>query len=102
MSKHYRPSQFQKGKRDANESEITAVLKVAQMEYKLLQPGFGADILLVMNPVAFVEVKNGESAKLTETEKALKWHCEIQGIGYHVVRTADDIAALLNARQKGN
>lgn len=99
MTKHHRPSQFQKGKRDANEPEITAVLKAAQYEYGLLQPGFGADILLKMAPMAFVEVK-GKDGKLTETEKALMWHCEIQGIGYHIVRTADDVAALLNARQK--
>lgn len=94
-------SQFKRGKRDANEAEITAVLKAAGYEYILLTPGHGADILLIMNPVAFVEVKSKEG-KLTETEKALMWHCQIQGIPYHIVRTADDAAALLSQRTAEN
>lgn len=98
MTKRRRTRIFQKGDRDANESEITAVLKAAGYEYILLTPGHGADILLIMQPMSFLEVKNGDGAKLTETEKALKWHCEIQGIGYYVVRNAGDAAALLNQR----
>lgn len=93
VSKH-----FQKGDRDDNEKQMYPVLKAAQQEYKLLPTGFGADILLVMKPIAFIEVKNGENAKLTETEKALKWHCEIQGIEYYVVRTPEETADMLNQR----
>jgi len=90
--------QFQRGDRDANEKHIYPVLKAAQQEYKLLPTGFGADILLVTKPMAFIEVKNGKDAQLTETEKALKWHCEIQGIEYHIVRTPEEATAMLNRR----
>ena len=98
MTKRYRPRMFQKGDRDSNEKEIYPVLKAAQQEYILLTPGAGADILLVTKPMAFIEVKNGKDAKLTEAEKALKWHCEIQGIEYWIVRSAEDTAAMLNTR----
>lgn len=97
--KRRRTRQFQRGDRDANEKDMYPVLKAAQQEYKLLPTGFGADLLLVSAPMAFVEIKNGKDAKLTETEKALKWHCEIQGIQYFIIRTVEDAADMLNRRQ---
>ena len=96
MTKQYRARQFQKGNRDVNEKQITPVLQAAGVMYRLLPPGFGADILLVTKPMAFVEVKSGDGAKLTETEKIMRWHCEEHGIDYYVIRTPEEAAAMLN------
>jgi hypothetical protein len=92
-------SHFKKGNRDGNEDEIKAVLRAAGVKYLILSPGQGADLLLVVNPVTFVEVKS-LTGKLTETEKAMKWDCEEKGIPYHVVRTAAETAAMLNSRKE--
>ena len=90
--------QFQRGDRDANEKEILAVLRAAGEPFIILSPGDGADLLLRSNPMCFIEVKNGKDAKLTEAEKALKWDCEERGIEYHILRSAEDAAAMLAER----
>ena len=90
--------QFQRGDRDANEKDITAVLRAAGAMYKLLPTGFGADILLITAPMAFVEVKNGEHAKLTEVEKIMKLHCEEYGIDFYIIRTPEEAAEMLGKR----
>src|SRR5687768_13977307 len=89
--------QFQRGDRDANEPQITAVLKAANEPYMLLSTGCGADILIKSVPMCFVEVKTA-TGKLTEVEKALKWECEERGVEYYVVRSAEETAAMLNRR----
>jgi len=88
---------FQKGDRDANESEITAVLKAANEPYSLLPTGFGADIIGKSNPMYWIEVKTA-TGKLTEVEKALKWDCEQRGIEYYILRTGEETAAMLALR----
>lgn len=97
--KRRRTRQFQRGDRDANEKFFYPVLKAAQQEYRLLPTGFGADILLVMNPIAFIEVKNGEGAQLTEKEKILKWHCEAESIEFYIVRTVEEMTDIINRRK---
>ena len=93
----YRPSLFQKGDRDKNEPEITAVLKAANEPYALLPTGFGADILGKSKPMYFVEVKS-KDGKLTEVEKALRFDCLERGIEYYILRTAEDAAKMLECR----
>ena len=95
VSKH-----FQKGGRDKNEGEIKAVLWAANEPFLILPTGCGADLLGKSNPMYFIEVKNGADAKLTEAEKACKWDCEQRGIEYHIVRTAEETAAMLNSRKE--
>ena len=90
-----RKTHFHRSNRDRNEPEITAVLRAAGVRYILLSPGAGADLLLVINPMAFVEVKSADG-KLTEVEKAVRWECEERGIPYWIVRSADEMVAALN------
>ena len=89
--------QFQKGSRDANEPQITAVLKAANEPYKLLPTGWGADIIGESAPMYYIEVKTA-TGKLTEVEKAKKWECEERGVEYYILRTPEETAAMLNRR----
>lgn len=92
--KRNRAKYFQIGKRDLNEPLITAVLERYQLPYKLLPPGFGADIL-VLNWMAFVEVKNPtrppSGRKLTDDELTLQALCEESGVSYYVVETPESM-----------
>ena len=78
-----------------NEPFITRVLDSLQLDYRLLPPGFGADIL-VLDWMEFVEVKNPNlppsSRKLTDKEQELKQLCEYLGVGYYVVEQPQEMA----------
>ena len=97
MANRYSP-----GHRDANESFITAILKMYHVPYLQLSEGQGADLLILLAPMFFVEVKNPDQPpskrKLTDTEQAQKEICEGQGIGYYVVLHSDQMVDILRAR----
>ena len=81
------------GHRDANEPEFTQYFRAVHIAYRLLPPGFGADILVMTSPMWFLEIKNPEQRPsdraLTEDEANLQAHCLEQGIGYIVAQTVE-------------
>lgn len=92
------------GKRDRNEPLITEILQRYGVPYLELSEGQGADLLVMLDPMFFVEVKNPDQPpskrKLTETEKAHKEICDGQGIGYYIVLFSDQMVEILAARTK--
>jgi hypothetical protein len=92
---------FNVGKRDKNESMITEVLDYANLRYKLLPPGFGADIL-ILDWMSFIEVKNPEQIpskrKLTQDELELQKFCEENGTAFDVVETPEEMADIIGTR----
>lgn len=46
------------GNRDKNEPEFTEYLRAAQIPHRLMAAGVGADILILMSPMWFCEIKN--------------------------------------------
>jgi hypothetical protein len=90
------------GNRDTNEAFITAILKLYHVPYLQLSEGQGADLLVLLAPMFFVEVKNPDvppsKRKLTDTERAQKEICDAQGIGYYVVLHSDQMVDILRAR----
>jgi hypothetical protein len=86
------------GRRDLNEPLITEVLDRAGLRFKLLPPGFGADIL-ILDSMAFVEVKNPEQPpskrRLTDDEKELQEFCDNNSIDFDVVETPEEMAKLV-------
>jgi len=89
---------FQAGKRDLNEPLIAAVLSRAGLRFKLLPPGFGADIL-ILDWMSFVEVKNPmqppSKRKLTDDEKDLMKFCAELNIDFWVVETPEEMAKII-------
>ena len=96
------PYRHSPGHRDDNEPFITAILKLYHVPYLLLVEGQGADILVMLSPMFFVEVKNPDQPpskrKLTDTEQAHKEICDQWGIGYHVVVHSDQMVEILRTR----
>lgn len=97
---------YSKLNRDKNEPLITAIIKRFHVPYLQLSLTAGADLLLLTNPIMFVEVKNPESRaadrKLTDTEKAMQEICKERGILYHVVEYSDQVSDILSAHfQRG-
>jgi hypothetical protein len=94
------PNRFARGHRDSNEPQITEYLRRANVMYCLLPEGAGADILLYISPMAFVEVKNPSVSKdkqeLTDTEKEVQRHCAETGIPYHVIKSPEEMANIIN------
>jgi hypothetical protein len=90
------------GNRDKNEPLITEILKLYHVPFTPLVEGQGADLLVLLNPMFFIEIKNPSQPpskrKLTATEKALKDICDAAGIGYYVVEFSDQMADILTAR----
>lgn len=93
-------SRYSSGNRDKNEPLITEIIKRFHVPYITLSEGQGADLLLLTNPPAFVEVKNPEQPpnkrKLTDTEKATQEICKEKGIAYYVVLYSDQISDILS------
>ncbi len=93
-------SLYNKGKRDANEPEILALLNARNVRYLMLRPGDGADLLVCIHPAEFWEVKSPEQSpskrRLTDDEKELLEYCTATHIPYVVIETQDDAAARLN------
>lgn len=88
------------GNRDDNEPEFTLFLRTAQIKYALMPAGVGADILIELAPMFFVEVKNPDrppsKRALTDEEKALQAHCIQEGIGYHVLEHVEALVEIVN------
>ena len=93
------PSRFAVGNRDLNEPDICEYLDLVHIEYKKLPEGVGADLLLLVAPMCFVEIKNPEQPpskrRLTACEGELLTLCEEQGIPYYVVETVEEMQAIV-------
>lgn len=94
------PPRHSRGNRDLNEKFITEYLRRANVRYTLLSEGAGADILIFLKPLILVEVKNPKQAPsaqlLTDAEKETKEYCDIMGIPYHIVKTPEEMAEIVN------
>ncbi len=98
------PNRYATGRRDANESMITAVLVHAGRNFIYLHEGDGADLLIVNAPMYFVEIKRDDlppsKTQLTPTEKILQILCKTLGIGYYIVTSPEQMAEVLAERLK--
>jgi len=80
-------------KRDGNEPEITDALLEYRIPFWKLKPGDGADLFVTIpyaNESEFVEVKM-PGGRMTKRELELQAWCELNGVAYRIVRTANDI-----------
>lgn len=93
---------FNVGNRDKNEPQITQVLDAAHLRYKLLPPGFGADILIFEPGLYFCEIKNPSvppsKRKLTDDELSLQALCAATGTDYFVVLKAEEMVDIVNGK----
>jgi len=93
------PSRFAVGDRDENEAIICEYLRAAGIEYRKCPEGFGADLLLLVAPMRFVEIKNParppSKRRLTTAEGELLTLCEERGIPYDVVLTIEDMQEIM-------
>lgn len=90
------PSRFSPGNRDANETALRDLLAAAGVEYRQCPEGFGADLLLLIAPMVFLEVKNpAHKWRLTKRERETKEHCEMVGIPYRIVETEEQLLAIV-------
>src|SRR5258706_9052585 len=98
------PNRYATGKRDKNETLITAVLVKAGRNFIDLHEGDGADKLIIDAPMYFVEIKRDDlppsKTELTAIEKLLQALCKMMGIGYYVVFTPEQMAEILAERLK--
>lgn len=99
MTKQYRRSVFLSGNRDSNEKDIIAVLDRYRVPFCLMPPTAGFDILIMVNPVQFWEVKNGALKwTLTKAEHRLKNYCQMEGIPYVIIETMEDAVNAITER----
>lgn len=70
------------------------------MRHFLLPEGFGADLLLLISPMQFVEIKNPDVPKadrqLTDKEREIKLFCDENKIPYAIVETPEEMAEIIN------
>jgi len=93
---------FTSGKRDSNESKITAILDHWKIPFCLMPPRAGFDILVLTSPIELWEVKSPDYKwTLTKAEQERKRYCEGKGIIYRVIEYSDQAADALAERQKG-
>ena len=94
-----RSNRFAKGGRDDNEHLITAVLEDFHIQYRKGSDVDGYDLLVMLNPMFFVEVKNPArppaKRRLTETEQELKDYCREKCIAYLVIEYPEQMADAL-------
>jgi hypothetical protein len=99
MSKRPRRSLFRHGDRDQNERNITAVLDRYRVRYHRMPPGVGFDLLVMVGPAEFWEVKNAALKwSLTKAEQETKEYCKTRGITYRVIETIEQAASALAER----
>lgn len=88
------------GKRDENEGEILALLRARNIKVTQFRPGDGADLLIWINPLIVVEVKNPKQPpskrQLTEDEKETEQYCEGIGLPYYVVEYVEEVNDIIN------
>jgi hypothetical protein len=102
MTKQYRRSMFVSGNRDRNEKNITAVLDRYGVPYCHMPPSAGFDLLVIVSPVEFWEVKNPEVKwSLTRAEQERKSYCKAHGIQYRVIETMEQaVDAIVERKPK--
>lgn len=92
------------GKRDENEPEFTEYFRAAHIKYRLLPPKFGADVLVLMSPMWFLEIKSPLQApsdrRLTPDEVDLQTHCEAEGVSYLVALCVDQVNEFVTEARK--
>lgn len=100
MKQKFKRGMYATGKRDANEKNLFPVLKARNIKFTQLIPGQGADLILWVNPMIVVEVKNPELSvseqELTEKEIETRDYCEIAGIPWFLVKTEEDLLKIIN------
>lgn len=91
MAKNY----HKLGRRDDNEKQIKDYLVSNCVPFKLLDVGQGADMLVLLDRVVFLEVKNPDTSKqrqqLTPKEVEFQSLCKARGIPYFVVYTVQHV-----------
>ena len=96
-------NRFAVGGRDLNEPLIIAVLLRAGIGYIQLREGDGADLIVKMNPLFFVEIKNPAQPpsrrRLTPDELRLQAECGKIGVAYFVIETPEEMARIVNVRR---
>lgn len=86
-----------RGSRDKNEPLIKKVIEAHGIEYELLKEGAGADILLQISPMVFIEVKNPSYKwEYTDAEKKKMHYCKELGIPYHTVETPEEMEKVIS------
>ncbi len=98
-------TRFSKGHRDANEPEILLLLHSAGVPFIQLHEGDGADLLTLLSPVEFWEIKNPEQdpgkRRLTEAERRLMTYCHEHDIPYRVIETVEEALVAVNHSRGG-
>lgn len=96
---------FSKSHRDDNEPQILEFLKQAGVPFIQLREGDGADLLVLLTPMQFWEVKNPEQdpnkRRLTEAERQRMAYCHEHDIPYHVIETVDEALVAVNHSRGG-
>lgn len=102
MTKQYRRSMFVSGKRDSNEGNITAILDRYGVPYCQMPPSAGFDLLVIVSPVEFWEVKNpAVKWSLTRAEQERKSYCKAHGIPYRIIETMEQaVDAIMKGQTK--
>lgn len=91
---------YQVAKRDANEREMVEAWRALGGLWFAQPPGSGFDgILLTVNGVHFVEIKNkdGRGTKLTPNELRMKREIEARGAEYEIIYSIEQALALVGA-----
>ena len=98
MNSVQRKKIFRTSNRDRNEHTITEILIRFQVPYVLMPASAGFDILVMVNPPEFWEIKNPEYKwSLTEAEQKLKSYCKRNGITYRVIEYIEQAVQALNS-----
>src|SRR3990167_7474717 len=99
MSRIGSRAMYRSWNRDRNEKDITPILDRLHVRYHLMPPGAGFDILVMVGPVEFWEIKNsGYKWSLTKGEQETKKYCEARGITYRVIENIEQAANALVER----
>jgi hypothetical protein len=89
-------SRFSAGSRDKNEKYITPIITQYGVGYWLMPEGVGFDVLIFLQPMKCVEIKNPDqppsARKLTPKELDRKAACDLLGIEYVVIETPEEMA----------
>ncbi len=91
---------YNSGNRDDNEPAILDLLNKRNIKWTQLRPGDGADLIVWIDPMIAVEVKNPDQPKskraLTESEQDTQAYCQNTHIPYYVIETPEDMNEILN------
>lgn len=100
MAKQYRKHIFRSSNRDDNEPLITALLDRFQIPFCLMPATAGFDILVMIAPPEFWEIKNpAYKWTLTKAEHERQGYCRKVGIVYRVIETIEQAVEAINERK---